>query len=205
MAEDPSRARRRLPILAPMCAAIAIELAGSVPSAVSPRALATLSADDPPLQTMSVVLDKESIRIGVPDGWRRVQDGARVLFAPADGHAAFAGKPRVTRGVELGIAPVMATNFGVAFDEIVGTVQSINPELRSASITRLLKLAGRMGMRGTFDNTSPATRGPEYVIIAAAPIEGRRVVYMLGVGPSEQWTTFRPTLEAILASIAIGR
>jgi len=199
------RVGRRPSIRAAVYAAVGIGLAASLRSTVSGLSVLVAPSDAPALQTTSVVLDGESIRVGVPAGWRHVQDGARALFAPAEGHSQLAGRPIVTRGVELGIARVAAADFGGTFNEIVDAVKSSNPELRSASITRLLTLAGRTGLRGTFANTSPATRGPEYVIIATAPIERRRVVYMLGVGPSAQWETFRPTIEAILASIATGR
>src|SRR5713101_859723 len=157
------------------------------------------------LQPSNAEVDGEALRISVPPTWRRLQDGLTVMFAPEDGHGQFAGKAHVFYGIELGVKPITRGDPSGAFDDVVQVLKSTNPTLRSASTTRLVKLAGHLALRGTFSNTSLVTGRPEFVAVAAAPVEHSRALYVVGVAPQEQWGAFRPTLEAILLSIEKAR
>jgi hypothetical protein len=197
--------RWRRAAAAGMFTTLAIALSSIAGVSQPHRTLEAAPADEPTLLPTSVVLDGEALRVSVPAAWRRVDSGSKTMFAPVEGHAQLAGQPRVTYGIELGIAPVAAADFSGAFDEMVQAVTRSNPDLRIASITRLLTIAGRMGLRGTFSNTSTITRRSEFVVVAAAPIGHARALYVIGVAPSDQWSAFRPTLEMILTSIEKGR
>ena len=124
-----------------------------------------------------------------------------MTFAPPDGRGQRAGQTHVVYGVELGVTRTTRADLSGAFDEMVQALKSLEPTLRSVSITRLIRIAGRQGLRGTFSKTSTVTGGPEFTVVAAAPVERGRTLYVVGLAPSDQWEVFRPTLEAILSSI----
>jgi hypothetical protein len=153
------------------------------------------------LQPSRAEVDGTALRISVPPTWRRVQEGRSVMFAPEDGHGQLAGKAHVVYGIELGVKGNTRRDPSGAFDDVVQAFKSTNPALRSVSITRLVTLAGHLGLRGTFSNTSPVTGHPEFVVVATAPVERDRVLYVIAVAPQEQFLAFRPTAEAILLSI----
>src|SRR5713101_7704078 len=123
------------------------------------------------LQPSNAEVDGEALRISVPPTWRRLQDGLTVMFAPDGGHGQFAGKAHVFYGIELGVKRITRREPSGAFDDVVQALKSTNPAFRSVSIVRLVTLAGRLGLRGTFSNTSLVTGRPEFVVVAVVPIE----------------------------------
>lgn len=157
------------------------------------------------LEPTGAEVDGEAFRISVPPTWRRLQDDLTVMFAPEDGYGQFAGKAHVVYGVELGVKRTMRPDPSGAFDDVVQAFRSIKPTFVSASTTRSVKLAGRFGLRNTFSSTSLVTGRPEFVIVAAAPVELGRALYVVGVAPQEQWEASRQILEAILLSIEKAR
>jgi hypothetical protein len=178
---------------------------GGHPSPVHPAISPPIASGEQTLQPSNAEVDGEALRISVPPTWRRLQEGRTVMFAPEDGQGQVAGKAHVSYGVELGVKDATRRDPSGAFDDVVRALKSANPALRSVSITRLVTLAGRLGLRGTFSNTSLVTGRPEFVVVAAAPVERDRALYVVAVAPQEQFLAFRPTLEAILLSIEKAR
>jgi hypothetical protein len=161
---------------------------------------ATPSAE-PTLQPSTLEINGEALRIGVIPQWLRFEDGPTVIFAPANGRALLFGESHVLYGIEIGVKRTVRRDISGAFEDVIQGLKTTNAEFRSASITRLVKLAGHLGIRGTFSNNSRVTGHPEFVIVAAAPIEGGGTMYVMGVAPHEQFGTFRPTFEAMLLSL----
>jgi hypothetical protein len=157
------------------------------------------------LRPSNVNIDGEALRISVPPAWRKVEDSHTVMFAPENGRGQVAGKAHVSYGIELGVTPTTGQDFNAVLDNVVRTLTSARPTLRIASTTRLVRLAGRLGLRGTFANRSLVTGRDEFVVVAAARVERDRALYMIGVAPDDQFGAFRPTLEAILGSIEAAR
>jgi hypothetical protein len=149
----------------------------------------------------AITIDGESMRIGIPPSWRKVQDGAATLFGPESGLGQVSGKTKIVYGVEIGVAPVAHGDPNGVLDDMVDVFKNANPGLRSASITRLVRLAGRLGLRGTFANASLVNGNAEFVVIAAAPLSRGRALYVIGIAPERQWSGYRPTFEAVLTSI----
>ena len=169
---------------------------------------AAVEAQQPGAQALPpsrVDIDGEALQISVPPTWRKVANGQTVMFAPENGLGKVAGNAHVSNGIELGVTPTTRRDPNGVFEDLVEAFRSTNPKLRSASITRLVKLAGRLGLRGTFGNTSPVTGRAEFVIIAAAAIERDRALYVIGVAPDDQFGAFRPTFEAALLSLETAR
>jgi hypothetical protein len=156
---------------------------------------------EPTLRPSTLEINGEALRIGVPPEWLRFEDRPTVIFAPPNGRALLFGKSHVLYGVEIGVKRAARRDISGAFDDVIQGLKSTNAEFRSASITRLVKLAGHLGIRGTFSNTSRATGRPEFVIVATAPVEGGGTMYVMGVAPHEQFPAFRPTFEAMLLSL----
>jgi|SRR5579872_2083260 len=205
MKADDRRARQRLgPPTLIWALAVGLLAAGSGvseggrPPQVPPR------STEPSLQVTTAEVGGHVLRIGVPPTWRKLRDDLTVMFAPEDGQAVVGGKAHVLYGVELSVSRTTRGDPSGVLDDVVRMFKGTNPELRSASITRLVTLAGRLGLRGTFANTSSVTGRPEFVVIAAALLDPGRALYVVGVAPEERFGTFRPTLEAILLSLEKG-
>jgi hypothetical protein len=180
-------------------------LGPSGPMSVHPAGSPPIAFGEQTLQPSSAEVDGEVLRISVPPTWRRLQDGRTVMFAPEDGQGQLAGKPHVFYGIELGVKDATRRDPSGTFDDVVRALKSTNPAFRSASITRLVTLAGHLGLRGTFSNSSPVTGHPEFVVVAAAPIERDRALYVVAMAPQERFLAFRATFEAILLSIEKAR
>lgn len=180
---------------------------GSLPiTPFVPAAVGTLeAAGGQTVQPFTVEIGGEALRISVPPTWRRLQDGATVMFAPENGHAPVGGRDQISYGIELGVKRTTRDDPSGAFEDVVQAWKSTNPALRTASITRLVKIAGRLGLRGTFSNKSVVTGRPEFVIIAAASVARDRAIYVVGLAPDEQFAAFRPAFESILLSIEKAR
>jgi hypothetical protein len=156
---------------------------------------------EPTLQSSTLEINGEALRIGVIPQWLRFENGSTVIFAPANGRALLFGESHVLYGIEIGVKRTGRRDISGAFEDVIQGLKTTNGEFRSASITRLVKLAGHLGIRGTFSNNSRVTGRPEFVIVAAAPVEGGVTMYVMGVAPHEQFGTFRPTFEATLLSL----
>jgi hypothetical protein len=188
-----------------ICTALAMGLLPITSGATGAVGLEAQPSGEQALQPSRADIDGEALRISVPPTWRRLEDGHTVMLAPENGHGQVAGKARVSYGIELGVTRTTRRDLNRAFGDVVQALRSTNPAFRSVSITRLVTLAGRLGLRGTFANTSLVTGRAEFVVVAAAPIEHDRALYVIGVAPHEQFGAFRPTLEAILVSIETAR
>jgi hypothetical protein len=127
------------------------------------------------------------------------------MIGPENGLGQGAGKTRVVYGIEVGVTPTTNQDPSSVFADVVEAFRGTNLGLRSASITRLVSVAGRLGLRGTYANTSRVTGGPEFVVIASAHLGRGRALHVIGLAPEQQFATFRPTFEAVLSSMEKGR
>jgi hypothetical protein len=168
-------------------------------------ALDAASSTEETPQPTQVEIGGEALRISVPPGWRKIVEGRAVMFAPADAQTRAGGKTRISYGIELGATRTARHDLSGAFEEMVQSLESANPQFRSASITRLVKLAGHLGLRGTFENVPGATSRPEFVIVATATAEQDNTLYLIGRAPQDQFGAFRPVFEAILLSMEKAR
>jgi hypothetical protein len=180
---------------------LAMGYAGPNDPLASPAHAQAGATAEPALKPSTMVIDGVALRISVPPTWRTVQEGSTVFIGPDDGQRRVDGKTRISYGIELGVTRSTRREPNAAFEILVDQLQTSNRAFRSASIARLVTLAGRLGLRETFANTSAVTGHDEFVVVAAAPVDDGRAMHVIGVAPREQFAAFRPTFEAILLTI----
>jgi hypothetical protein len=172
-------------------------------SAVAAAPFGPLGVDVPAGESRQIWVGNV-LQMEIPANWRRRFSPSSVVFAPrgsaferADGATAF------SHAVQIGVA----LRSGDALEQEIGALlrrlAAANPGLTWAPAFQQARLGGRPALLTAASNVAAESRRFEYISVAAAHLDDRRLLYVIGIAPQIETGTYRGAFTRIRSSIRL--
>jgi hypothetical protein len=160
---------------------------------------------EPPASQLRTYSPADFLRVSVPSNWSAIggRDGG-VTYAPEGGFfEANGGQTAFTHGVQFGVAQGSG-NLQRDTQQLVQSFARSNPELQSAGGTRRDSLGGRQSITTPLSNVSEVTGQREYIALSTTQLRDGRLLYMIGVAPQPEASTYESAFRRVRQSIRIA-
>jgi Zn-dependent protease with chaperone function len=144
------------------------------------------------------------LRVSIPENWRELPEQGSVWFAPEGAYGAANGQTVFTHGVNLGVVQTRSRNLQQATDELIGSLEQGNPNLRARSGYQRTYVGGRNGLSITMSNTNQGTGRPEIVTVTTTQLRGGELFYIISVAPDGEYRDYQNTFGNILRSVQLN-
>ena len=161
---------------------------------------------EPPDRQYQAVRVGNFLRLQVPANWRQVSDNDSVTFAPEGAHyQGESGQTGFTHGLQVGVIPAESHDHQAASEELLASLVQGNPQLRQQGAGWVREnVGGRTALSTTLRNVSEVTGGPELVTVSTVPLRDGGLLYMIGVAPQDESSTYTPAFRRVKQSVQIA-
>lgn len=160
---------------------------------------------EPPSSQYQQIRVGNFLRLRIPANWRQSSDNDSVTFAP-DGayYRAQSGQTGFTHGFQVGVIADETHNHQAGTDELIESLLRGNPGLKRQSSGYIREtISGRTALSTTLRNVSEVTGGAELVALSTVPLRDGSLLYLIGVAPQEEASTYDPVFRRTKQSIEI--
>jgi hypothetical protein len=159
----------------------------------------------PPSPQYRTHMPSNFLRVSVPTNWQALDTSDVLTYAPASGYVqSDRGQAAVTHGVQIGVAQGGSGNLQRDTEQLVQTFARMNPELRRSGTARRDSVGGRVGITAPLTNISDVTGEPEYVSVSTTQLRDGSLLYVIGVAPEVEATTYEPVFRRVRQSMQIA-
>jgi hypothetical protein len=171
----------------------------------STTAARTVPRVDPPASRYRPSSPLAFLRLSVPENWSEVSgDATGVTYAPDGGYATDGGAlTGLTHGFQAGAADLDGDLEG-ATEALVASFARSNPDLRREGRYVQERIDGREGLRATLSNVSEVTGQRERITLATTRLGDGRLLYLIGVVPETDASSYEDVFRRIRQSVAIS-
>ena len=141
------------------------------------------------------------LTVTVPANWRSSSASENIVtYAPAGG----AGDNGFTHGLQVGVLQSGSGNLQRDTEQMVQSFARSHPSLRLQEGFKRDTLGGRAAYTGVFSNISDATGGAEEVTISTTQLRGSNVLFLIGVAPQSEASTYTNTFMRVRQTLQIS-
>jgi hypothetical protein len=141
------------------------------------------------------------LTITVPANWRSSSGSDNVVtYAPAGG----LGDNGFTHGLQVGVLQNGTGNLQRDTEQMIQGFARSNPSLRQQEGFTRDTLGGRAGLTSVFSNVSDATGEAEAVTISTTQLRGNTVLFLIGVAPQREASTYTNTFRRVRQTLQIS-
>jgi len=160
---------------------------------------------EPPSGSLRTYQPSNALRVSVPSNWQQVASGGNAItYAP---QGAFfqgeSGNTAFTHGVEVGISQGTG-NLERDTNSLLRNFSQSNPDLRQQGSARNETVAGRAGITVPLSNVSEVTGQQEYISISTAQLRDGSLLYVIGVAPRTEASTYDTTFRRVRQNIQVA-
>ena len=145
-----------------------------------------------------------SLRVSVPSNWRAFEGNNSVTYAPDGAYYEDSGQTAFTHGLEVGITQGTG-DLQRDTKQLLQSFERSNQDLRAAGNTRRENLGGQDGLTTPLRNVSDITGEPEYVALSTTQIGDGNVLWLIGVAPQADASTYENVFRKVRQNVRIGR
>ena len=140
----------------------------------------------------------------VPADWRRFVASNTLVLAPDRAFVESPGGPSsFTYGVQVGVARSTTHFLEDDTQTLVGSLMRESPAIRWPRNYQGTMIAGQIGLTTVLSSVSAVTGRFEYVSVSTAHLPDGSFLYVVGIAPDEDASTFRRAYQRVLESIEI--
>ena len=159
----------------------------------------------PPSRQFRTYTPADFLRVSVPSNWDQANDDGEITYAPEGGlFEGDNGQTAFTHGVQIGVAQGGSGSLERDTQQLLQNFARGNPELRSAGSARRDSLGGRRGVTMPLSNVSEVTGQREYVTLSTTQLRDGSILYMIGVAPQNEASTYESAFRSVRQSLQIA-
>ena len=152
------------------------------------------------------VSDDGSFTIQYPDNWDAlISDESNMIFAPAGAHGQAGQSLMVTHGIFTGAVKPQAADLRAATEAFVRQQLGANADFRVVREPQRISLAGREAYATAVAGPSAVSGVIEIDIIYTTATADGRLFYLITMAPEDEFKTYEPTFDQIIASVQLAR
>ncbi len=158
-------------------------------------------------ETREFRADDGSFALRYPSNWDALGlegDDANLIFAPKGAYGQRDGAVFATHGVFVGVVAPRAEDLGAANAAFVRQQIEANPDFRPRREPERVEAAGRVWYRTLVAGPSAVTGVVELDIIYTTATSDGRLFYLITMAPEDEFQTYQPSFEQIIASLRLG-
>ena len=159
---------------------------------------------EPPSTRFRTYSPTNFLRVSVPSNWEQLNTGGGVTYAPEGGFLDDGGQTAFTHGIEIGVAQGGTGNLQRDTQQLLQGFSRSNPQLRRSGDTRRVTIGGRQGLATPLTNVSDVTGEQEYITLSTAQLRDGSLLYLIGVAPQPQATTYERTFQRVRETLQIA-
>jgi beta-barrel assembly-enhancing protease len=144
------------------------------------------------------------LRINVPANWRQFGQGNTVTYAPEGGYVESEGQSAFTHGIEIGVMRGDGSGLQQSTEQLLRSFARSNPQLRRQEGYSRTMIGGREGITTTLSNVSELTGEREAVNVSTAQLRDGSVLFLIGVAPENEASTYLNTFRRVRQSLQIS-
>ena len=150
--------------------------------------------------------DDGSFALQYPDNWEAlVSDESNMIFAPAGAHGQAGESLMVTHGIFTGAVKPQAAELRSATEGFVRQQLGANADFRVVREPQRISLDGREAYATVVAGPSAVSGVVEIDIIYTTATADGRLFYLITMAPEDEFKTYEPTFDRIIASIKLTR
>ncbi|MGI9166385.1 MAG: M48 family metalloprotease [Pyrinomonadaceae bacterium] len=152
------------------------------------------------------VSDDSAFALQYPDNWDAlVSDESNMIFAPAGAHGQAGESLMVTHGIFTGAVKPQADDLRAATEAFVRQQLGANAEFRVVREPQRVSLAGRDAYATVVAGPSAVSGVVEIDVIYTTATADGRLFYLITMAPEDEFKTYEPTFNQIIASVRLTR
>ena len=162
---------------------------------------------EPPSAQYRSYSPAQFLRVSVPSNWSQVGgDQGGVTYAPQGGYfEGNQGQTAFTHGVQFGVTQGGSGNLERDTEGLVQSFAKSNPQLRRAGNYQRTTIGGSRGLTTSLSNVSDVTGEREYVNLSTVYLPDGNVLFMIGVAPQNEATTYANAFAKVRQNLQISR
>jgi Zn-dependent protease with chaperone function len=147
-----------------------------------------------------------SFALSYPDNWDALtSDEVNMIFAPRGAYGQKDEAVFVTHGLFVGAVPPASSDLEAATARFIEQQIEINPDFRVARAPQAINFgSGRRGYATVVAGPSAVTGVVEIDVIYTTATSDGRLFYLITMAPEDEFETYRPTFEQIIASVRLA-
>jgi hypothetical protein len=159
---------------------------------------------EPPAPQYRTYQPGDFLRVSVPANWRQVGEQGGVTYAPDGGFIQQDGNTTFTHGVQIGTVSAGTGNLQRDTDQLLQNFAASNPQLRRQTNYQRDTIAGRQALTTRLSNVSEVTGRPESITLSTTRLRDNSVLFVIGVSPQEEATTYQSAFRQVRQSIQLS-
>jgi beta-barrel assembly-enhancing protease len=161
---------------------------------------------DPPASQYRSYSPTQFLRVAVPENWNQVGGEQGVTYAPQGGYfQGNQGQTAFTHGVQFGVTQGGSGNLERDTEALVQSFAKSNPQLRRAGNYQRTNIGGNRGLTTSLSNVSDVTGDREYVNLSTVYLPDGNVLFMIGVAPQNEASTYANAFAKVRQNLQISR
>jgi hypothetical protein len=162
---------------------------------------------EPPSSQYRSYTPAQFLRVAVPANWSQVRgDQGGVTYAPQGGYfEGNQGQTAFTHGVQFGVTQGGSGNLQRDTEALVQSFAKSNAQLRRAGDYQRTTIGGSRGLTTSLSNVSDVTGQQEYVNLSTVYLPDGNVLFMIGVAPQNEASTYANTFAKVRQNLQISR
>jgi hypothetical protein len=158
---------------------------------------------EPPAAQFRTYTPANFLRVNVPANWEAVGSSNAATYVPDGAFFEAEGSTAFTHGVQFGV--VQGTgNLQRDTQQLLQNFARSNPELRNAGGSRRDNMGGRRAITAPLLNVSEVTGQQEYIALSTTQLRDGSVLYMIGVAPEREASTYERAFRQVRQSMQIA-
>jgi hypothetical protein len=148
-----------------------------------------------------------SFTLRYPSNWDALGikgDDTNLVFAPKGAYGQRDGAVFATHGVFVGVVAPRAQDLAAANAAFVRQQIEANPDFRPRREPERVESAGRVWYRTLVSGPSAVTGVVELDVIYTTATQDGRLFYLITMAPEDEFQTYQPSFEQIIASLQLG-
>jgi outer membrane lipoprotein SlyB len=173
---------------------------GSPPALKENADIRNLAATPPAIpSSQSRLYVTQFFRTNIPENWREFSNNP-VTLGPEGSHGLNNGRPEITHGVIIGIAPWPSNDLKQASEQLATAVVKGNPHMQRQGNGSASVVGGRAAMVNVFSGRGSQGK-IEVVTVHALLLGGGRLFYTIAVVPEQEIDSYRDAFSKLVSSI----
>lgn len=146
-----------------------------------------------------------SFALRYPENWDVVtSDNVQMIFAPAGAYGQKDDAVFVTHGLFVGAVAPTASDLETANTQFIQQQVEMNPDFRVARAPQAINFGGRRGYATVVGGPSAITGVIEIDVIYTTATSDGKLFYLITMAPEDEFDTYKPTFEQIIASLRLA-
>jgi beta-barrel assembly-enhancing protease len=162
---------------------------------------------EPPSAQYRSYSPAQFLRVSVPSNWNQVSgEQGGVTYAPQGGYVeGNQGQTAFTHGVQFGVTQGGSGNLERDSEALIQSFAKSNPQLRRAGKYQRTTVGGTRGLTTSLSNVSDVTGEREYVNLSTVYLPDGNVLFMIGVAPQSEASTYANAFAKVRQNLQISR